>query len=135
MSEQVDVLREQGYKLTRQRCEILEALEDSPPLMAEEIYHLVRKRCKVNLSTVYRNLGILLRMGLIRKVNSLCQADHYELVKSNCQHVLECLKCGKKVFYSECFFEQMVNNIEVKTNFKVKKHNLEIYGTCPNCQT
>jgi Fe2+ or Zn2+ uptake regulation protein len=126
-------LKNQGYKLTKQRHEILEALDASPPLVAEEIFNFVKKRCKVNLSTVYRNLAILQKTGLIRKVNSLGQADQYELVKSNCKHAVECLKCGAKVVFSECFFDQMVKEVESKTHYTIKKHNLELYGTCPNC--
>ncbi len=135
MENQFVILKEQGYKLTKQRCEILAALDDSPPLMAEEIFRLVNKHCKVNLSTVYRNLGILQKMGLIRKVNSLGQADQYELVKNHCRHDLECLKCGAKVVFSECIFDQLVQEIELKTHYKVKKHNLELFGTCPKCSS
>lgn len=75
-----------------------------------------------------------MRMGLIRKVNSLGQADQYELIRHNCKHALECLRCGAKTVISECLFDQMVKEIELKTNFRVKKHVLEIYGTCPNCR-
>jgi Fe2+ or Zn2+ uptake regulation protein len=133
MEDKFVLLKEQGFKLTKQRCEILETLEDSPPLMAEEIFRLVNKHCKVDLSTVYRNLSTLQKMGLIRKVNSLGQADQYELVKNHCKHDLECLRCGAKVVFSECIFDQLVQEIELKTHYKVKKHNLELYGTCPNC--
>jgi Fe2+ or Zn2+ uptake regulation protein len=133
MTDQYTTLKEHGLKLTRQRCEILEALEDSPPLKAEEICSLVSKHCRINLSTIYRNLNILLRMGLIRKVNSPDQADQYELIRHTCKHSLECLKCGAKVIFTECAFDQMVQAVEQKTNYKVKKHNFELYGTCPNC--
>ncbi len=133
MEEKFVKLKEQGYKVTKQRCEILDVLEDSPPLAAEEIFVLVNKHCKVNLSTVYRNLAILQKMGLIRKVNSLGQADQYELIKNKCKHVIECLKCGNKVVFSECFFDQLVIDIESKTQYKIKKHNLELYGICPDC--
>jgi Fe2+ or Zn2+ uptake regulation protein len=133
VEEQLVKLKEQGYKLTKQRREILEAMDGSPSLAADEIFNFVKKRCKVNLSTVYRNLYILQKMGLIRKVNSLGQADQYELVKSNCQHAVECLKCGARVVVSECFFDQMVKEVESKTHYQIKKHTLEFYGTCPNC--
>jgi Fur family ferric uptake transcriptional regulator len=133
MENKFVILKKQGYKLTKQRCKILEALDDSPPLMAEELFHLVNKHLKVNLSTVYRNLNILQKMGLIRKVNSLGQADQYELVKNRCKHDLKCLKCGAKVVFSECAIDQLVKEIEIKTHYKVKEHNLELYGTCPNC--
>ena len=133
MENKFAILKEQGYKMTKQRCEILGALDNSPPLMAEEIFHLVNKHCKVDLSTVYRNLNILQKTGYIRKVNSIGQADQYESVKHHCKHDLECLRCGAKVVVSECIFDQWVREIELKTNYKVKRHNLQLFGTCPNC--
>ena len=135
MTDQLTTLKEHGLKLTKQRYEILGALEDGPPLKAEEICVLVSKHCRINLSTIYRNLNILMRMGLIRKVNSVDQADQYELVRHNCKHALECLKCGAKVVFSDCIFDQLVKTVEQKTNYQVKKHNLELYGTCPSCMS
>jgi Fe2+ or Zn2+ uptake regulation protein len=36
MEDKFVKLKDQGYKLTKQRCEILEALNDSPPLVAKK---------------------------------------------------------------------------------------------------
>jgi Fe2+ or Zn2+ uptake regulation protein len=133
MDETLSKLKEHGYKLTKPRYLILDALEDSPPLGAEEIFRLVNKTQRVNLSTVYRNLSILMKMGLIRKVNSLDQADQFELVRNHCQHALECLRCGARVVFTGCVFDQIVREVESETHYRIKKHNLELYGTCPEC--
>jgi Fe2+ or Zn2+ uptake regulation protein len=135
MNKQLERLKENGYRLTKKRCEIMEALEEGLPLSADDIMAKISRHCKVNLSTIYRNLNCLLKMGLVRKVNSLDQADRYELVKHDCQHALECVKCGATVIFSECIFNQMVQEIESKTNYQVKQHHIEIYGTCPKCKT
>jgi Fur family transcriptional regulator, ferric uptake regulator len=133
VEENFNLLKENGFKLTKQRCKILEALEGDVPLSAEEILEQIGQKCKVNLSTIYRNLNILLKMGMVRKVNSIDQSDHFELVKHHCHHALLCLECGEKVFFSECAFDQVVKEIESKSRFKVKHHNFEIYGLCPKC--
>jgi Fur family ferric uptake transcriptional regulator len=133
VEENFNLLKENGYKLTKQRCTILEALEGGLPLSAEEILAQICQKCKVNLSTIYRNLNILLKMGMVRKVNSIDQSDHFELVRHHCNHALLCLECGEKVFFSECAFDQVVKEIESKSRFKVKHHNFEIYGLCPKC--
>jgi Fur family transcriptional regulator, ferric uptake regulator len=133
MDENLNLLKENGYKLTRQRCKILKALEVNSSLSADEILAQIHGECSVNLSTIYRNLHILLEMGLIRKANNIGQADHFELIRHHCTHALLCLECGEKVLFSECVFDQMLNEIESKTKFKVKHHNFEIYGLCPKC--
>ena len=133
MDENLHLLKENGYKLTPQRCQILKALEVNSSLSADEILVQIRQECPVNLSTIYRNLHILLEMGLIRKANNIDQADRFELVRHHCTHALLCLECGEKVFFSECVFDQMLNDIESKTQYKIKHHNFEIYGLCPKC--
>jgi Fur family transcriptional regulator, ferric uptake regulator len=133
MDENLNLLKENGYKLTRQRCQILKALEVNSSLSADEILIQIRQECRVNLSTIYRNLHILLEMRLIRKTNNTGQADHFELVRHHCAHALLCLGCGEKIFFSECIFDQMLNDIESKTKYKIKHHNFEIYGLCPKC--
>ena len=133
MEETLHLLQKKGYKLTKQRRLILEALETSAPLSAEKIFSQIHKKCKVNLSTIYRNLNILLKVGIIRKANNMAQADHFELISHHCTHALLCLKCGEKVLFSSCMFDQMVRDIEFQTQYQVKHHNFEVYGLCPKC--
>lgn len=134
MDEYVSSLKAKGYKLTKQRCLIIKALEEQEALSADEIMARIKLQCKINLSTIYRNLNILLKIGIIRKTNDLSQADHYELVRHHCTHALLCLRCGEKVLFSSCLFDQMVKEIEFQTKYQVKHHNFDIYGLCPKCR-
>lgn len=134
MDIQWEKMKESGFRLTKKRHEILEALEEGQPLSADDILVKVNRHCKINLSTIYRNLNDLQKMGMIRKVNSLDQADRYEIVTHHCQHALECINCGATVIFSECIFNQMVKEIETRTDYQVKQHHIEIYGTCPKCK-
>jgi Fe2+ or Zn2+ uptake regulation protein len=129
------LLKDNGYKLTKQRHAILEILEENSPLTAEEILTQITAKRKINLSTVYRNLAILLHLGLIRKTNSVGQADRFEIVKHHCTHSLLCLICGEKVTFSNCVFDQIVQEVESETRYQIKHHNFEIYGVCPKCNT
>ncbi|TCL68539.1 Fur family ferric uptake transcriptional regulator [Hydrogenispora ethanolica] len=134
MDRQWEKLKESGYRLTKKRSEILEAFEEGSALSADDIYQKVNRHCKVNRGTVYRNLNCLLKMNLVRKVNSLDQADRYELVSHHCQHVLECVQCGATVMFSECIFDQMEEEIASKTGYEIKQHHIEMYGMCPACR-
>ncbi len=63
----ISKLSEQGYRLTPQRIMVLSAIEDSDDhISAEEIYaQIVAKYPQVNISTVYRTLELLKRLGLV----------------------------------------------------------------------
>lgn len=133
MIERLNLLKENGLKLTKQRAKILEALEAEDALSAEDILKCVEPECRVNLSTIYRNLSILLKMGIIRKSNRSEQADYFELVRHRCTHPLLCLGCGERINFSECAFDQIVRDIEQSTHYQIKYHNFELYGMCPKC--
>jgi Fur family ferric uptake transcriptional regulator len=123
------------YRLTAKRQRILKIIETDAPLTADQIYLRVRQTGQVNLSTVYRNLKILLEMGLIRKVFAVDgHAEQYETPKDTCEHSVICTKCGATVSFSGCFFGQIINTVENQTDFQIKQHRLEIYGLCPRCK-
>jgi Fur family ferric uptake transcriptional regulator len=127
--------KDKAYRLTTQRRRILQVIEANAPLTADEIYLKVRQDCQVNLSTVYRNIKTLLRMGLVRKIlTSESRAEQYEIMDRHCEHSVECVRCGATMNFSCCLFNQMVKTIEAQTDFQVERHCLEIYGVCPRCK-
>ena len=134
MEYELNQLKAHGLKLTQQRREILKVLREQGPLLAEELCVRVNECSKINLSTVYRNLHILLTMGLIQKTHTIGSADAYELVEGDCRHALSCLKCGNRIRFSECHFDRIMQDVEVLTGFKVTGHRLEVLGTCRDCK-
>lgn len=134
MSDGLQALKEKGYKLTKQRREILKALQEGPPLAAEDLLAKVNTNCKINLSTVYRNLNVLMKNGLVRKTNAFGQADSYELMNPDCRHSLACLGCGNTIGFSHCHFDLIVQELESQTGYEIRGHSLELFGRCPVCQ-
>jgi Fur family ferric uptake transcriptional regulator len=122
-------------RLTAKRRRILDVIRLDAPITADEIYMKVRQDCQINLSTVYRNIHILLQMGLIRKyLTTEGHASQYTIAAKHCQHLLECACCGATVTVTKCFFEQMAKAIEEQTDYLVQGHQLVIYGLCPQCR-
>ncbi len=76
-------LRENGYKITPQRHEILNAFLDhssKPPLSTEEVFVKVKEKYEnISLDTVYRNLGVLQNLKIINRVNYHDVKSRYEL--------------------------------------------------------
>lgn len=66
-------LNERGWRLTPQREEILRVFQNLPAgehLSAEDLYnHLLSKNSPISLSTIYRTLKLMARMGLLRELD------------------------------------------------------------------
>ena len=124
---------------------ILEYLSRSSKHMsAKEIYASLNKSYPgMGLTTVYRTLDLLARMGLITKLILNDGQSRYELKSSEKEehhHHLVCTKCGKIIDYSE-FLDEELNLIKKteerltkKYNFKILDHNIEFLGTCQKCK-
>ena len=71
VDEILDILREEGYRLTPQRVMILSAIASSPGHMtAEEIHEKVKKTYPyIDIATVYRTIQLLKRHRLLVEID------------------------------------------------------------------
>lgn len=132
-----DELQARGCKVTPQRRLILEILHhsESHVMTAEEIVNLAReKQPNISASTVYRNLGTLSELGLLKRLDSVGEGWRYEL-SSDHHHHLVCLKCHNTVVIDFCPMNRDVRDLAEKNGFEVADHSFEIKGYCTNCQT
>jgi len=135
----------QVCRWTMPREAILNLLsQTSKHLSAKEIYaNLYRMYPGIGLTTVYRTLDLLYRMGLIHKMDIGDGQSRYEFrsgEKKEHHHHLICSKCGRIIDYSDFIDEELelVNKVEKnlaqKYNFLVQDHNIEFYGLCQKCR-
>ncbi|WP_052446804.1 Fur family transcriptional regulator [Candidatus Soleaferrea massiliensis] len=132
MSE--DLLEQAELKATKQRRFILSVLEFThKPLTAEEILKASPPDVKVNLSTIYRTLGVLTEKGiLIKTINGDGKACYQFNHHPHC-HLLRCSVCDGSVRIDSCPIEQLCSQLEEQTGYTVTGHSLEITGVCPDC--
>lgn len=127
-------LKEKGHRLTKPRQEIVKVLADYP-LTVQEIYsRLLKKNIHIDLASVYRNLELLLDMGVVYVLELGEGKKRYELVnKDKHHHHLICNNCGsiQDIVINE---HEIMNEVTTKSQFKVDHHHLEFYGWCANCQ-
>jgi Fe2+ or Zn2+ uptake regulation protein len=91
-----DQLRSQGRRVTRQRLEILAAVEGSPHATAEEITALVRNVLpEISLQSVYSVLTDLTGLGMLRKFEAPGSAGRYETRVGDNHHHAVCSGCGR----------------------------------------
>lgn len=100
-------LNQRGWRLTPQRETILEVFQHLPQgkhLSAEEIYHLLlNQQEQISLSTVYRTLHLLTKVGILRELELAEGHKHYEINAPNLRkhHHLVCLQCHKTFEFSD----------------------------------
>lgn len=134
-----------GYRLTLPRQAILGALSrTSKHLSAEEIYLSVHRLYPaVGLTTVYRTLELLVRLGIISKFDFGDGRSRYELTTSRQRkhhHHLICSRCGRVIDYTDFIdeetevFGKIERVLSQKYNFKIHNHQLHFYGLCDKCQ-
>ncbi|NLO24857.1 MAG: transcriptional repressor [Clostridiales bacterium] len=129
-------LKANNYKLTPQRRAIIDALFEHRGrfIAAGEIHSKTLSRHSgTDFSTVYRNLEILEKMGIIHKTNIRGGAAVYELIcdHSHHHHII-CKGCGKTEIISACPLEHLMEDVEDK-GFTVIDHKFELYGYCSKC--
>jgi Fur family ferric uptake transcriptional regulator len=130
---------------TMPREAVLKLLSRSPKHMsAQEIYaSLHRSYPGMGLSTVYRTLDLLARMGIVTKLILGDGQSRYEFKsneKEEHHHHLICTNCGKIFDYSEFLDEELrlvkktEERLAKKYDFKIFDHNIEFLGLCNKCK-
>ncbi len=122
-----------GIRYTKPRKLIFEALEHlSKPVSANEINDYLKN--KIDLTSVYRTLSLLVKSEMVNVILFGEGKKRYELKNKNeHHHHLVCEKCGD-VEDVEMKESLLLKSVEERSKFVIKKHNLEFFGLCPDCQ-
>lgn len=137
------LLKQNGLKVTTQRIDILEALENRPDkhLTAEEIYECVKeKNPDIGLATVYRTIQLLADLNLIDKLNLGDGFVRYEISNHGSEdtahhhHHLICLNCGDVLTFQGDLLETLERKIQETVEFEVVDHEVKMFGYCKTCR-
>ncbi|MFC1808953.1 Fur family transcriptional regulator [Candidatus Omnitrophota bacterium] len=135
-----------GFRMTMPRQAIFDVLKTAKThLSSEEVYLEVHKTYpRIGLTTVYRTLELMDRMGLVYKCIFGDGRARYELseVGGNTEHHhhLVCTSCGKIVNYTDFSKKEIAticgleDELAEKHNFDISHHFVQFYGTCNQCR-
>ena len=127
--------REEGIPLTQQRIEIYKALLSSKKHPSPEaIYRKLKGDFStLSLATVYNNLDVLSRLGVVRKLNPLSDHARYDGDLSSHTHFI-CLSC-KSV---EDIESEEIESIKIpdppENGRKILGKTIQFVGICKKCQ-
>ena len=129
-------LSEKGYRLTPQRLMILSAIEGSRDhISAEEIYaQVVAKYPHVNISTVYRTLELLKKLGMVYEIDLGEGRIRYHAEGSGHHHHLVCQDCGKVIDIDEASLSSLRDVLLRDYKFRAELRHVAIFGLCEDCR-
>ena len=130
-----DLIRKAGHKATPGRLAILDVLQKSKkPISIQELSKGLKGR-EIDQVTIYRNLDLLQKIGLVRKVDLRHGHSDYEFAGREDHHHLTCLSCGKMKDVLGCDLGPIIKKaLRNNRDFAgISEHSLELFGLCRNC--
>lgn len=127
-------LRAQGGRVTTARRQLLEALfESSGHRTAEELAAVVQDRAPdVHLSTIYRNLEELERIGVVVHAHLGHGAATYHLAAGAHSHLV-CERCGMAIEAPDALFASLAVAAEASYGFRIDPRHFAVLGRCREC--
>ena len=134
-----DLAKRQGLRLTQQRRLIFSILEKAQThLSAKEILEEARRSDPgIDQVTIYRNLLVLKRLGVVDELDLLHlkgEGHYYEARQVRAHSHVACLACGKVFEFYTPAMKQIDEELQRECNFSVSFSRIEIGGYCAECR-
>jgi Fe2+ or Zn2+ uptake regulation protein len=130
-------LREQGYRITRSRRLVLDALARAERPLSPYALHdeLARNGKPVDTVSIYRIFETLESAGLAHRVAFSggylpCRLEDHP----GCHHHLICRVCGLVQEVDCPGFAAVEREAAAGSRFRIERHLVEFVGLCPGCQ-
>lgn len=130
-------LRSRGRRLTRQRELIWTALISDPDahLSADDIAGRVQQQLpRVNTSTIYRSLDVLVEEGLVLRTQLGADRTFYEPAHEHPHHHVVCRSCGAVAHVHDESFGDLPVRIEAACGYALGSDEITLFGLCPTCR-
>jgi Fur family ferric uptake transcriptional regulator len=86
---------------------------------------------------VYRNLALLVSVGMVRSVALHERSRRYEVATDGShRHRVVCRRCGRIESFQprKCDLSRLEADIRSALGYDVMDHSLEFFGACPKCK-
>lgn len=127
-------LHERGLRMTPQRQLVLDAVCALDHATPEQICAQVQRSAPaVNITTIYRTLDLLDRIGLVRHTHLGHGAPTYSAQEHQHLHLV-CHSCGEVTELPTELMDGVVAELAERSGFALDVSHLALSGLCVNCQ-
>ncbi len=121
-------------EITKRQRQLLDELKKcDDELSGQELHRqLFQGENAMGLATVYRNLQVLIKQGLVRSRHLPTGEVLYTPVERDIHH-LTCVDCGETTRLEVCPVQSMKVPKKISNNFELLFHTLEYFGLCKDC--
>jgi len=130
--EAINLLRENGYKYTDKRRDMITILADADKYITAKLVQVKMHQTYPGISfdTVYRNLHLFAKLGIVeatewnneKQFRLSCTKQHH--------HHFICESCGQTKVIDYCPINTFKSELP---GVEIKRHKIEIYGLCEKC--
>jgi Fur family transcriptional regulator, stress-responsive regulator len=130
-----DVLRERGYRVTGQRLAVLRAVACEPHLTADAVAETVRAELgAISIQAVYDVLGVLVDVGLIRRIQPAGSPARFEARVSDNHHHVICRSCGRTADVDCAVGTAPCLTAVDNKGYEIDEAEVIYWGRCAECQ-
>jgi Fe2+ or Zn2+ uptake regulation protein len=135
-ADPAELLRQGGYRVTGQRLAVLRAVSAQPHVTADAVAETVRTEMgAISVQAVYDELGVLVDVGLVRRIQPAGSPARFEARVSDNHHHVICRSCGRTddvdcaVGFAPCL------TASDDHGFSIDEAEVIYWGLCPDCST
>ena len=127
-------MKERNLEISKKQQQLLNVLDNcEDELSGQELHRQLIESDKVmGLTTVYRNLQVLIKHGLIRSRHLPTGEVLYTPVDRDIHH-LTCVQCGETSRLEGCPIKDIHKPKNNSKKFQLLFHTLEFFGLCQEC--
>jgi Fur family transcriptional regulator, ferric uptake regulator len=133
-------LHEKGWRLTPQReiiLKVFQELESGKHLSAEDLQGVLDgEGHQISLSTIYRTVKMMSRMGILRELELAEGHKHYEINQPSPHHHhhLICVSCNNTIEFRNDSVLKIGDKTAKKEGYHLLDCQMTIHAVCPACQ-
>ncbi|PDW04869.1 Fur family transcriptional regulator [Candidatus Viridilinea mediisalina] len=125
-----------GYKVTRPRLAVLQAATALPGAFSvQELEQwLIERGESPGIASIFRTVRLLCELHILERIHGLDECHRYSLGTGHHNHHIICTSCGAMEHFDNCGVQQLIEQLEARTGFRINAHLMELFGTCPQCE-
>jgi Fur family ferric uptake transcriptional regulator len=133
---EAEALRAHGVQVTAQRLAVVRAVRAHPHASADDLAGFVRTDIgAISRQAVYDTLGLLVEVGLIRRIQPAGSPARYEDRVADNHHHLVCRSCGDVVDVDCAVGETPCLTATDGQGYLIDEAEVCFWGRCPACQS